>query len=168
VNPSPDASFSFEQVSGLTVNFFSENLPATTYLWDFGDGNTSIESSPSHTYANTGSYEVSLTVSNNCGADTFFTTVNVINVGIAELASPQVKLFPNPFHESFQLEINGMGEKPMQINVWNMFGQLIYSRQIKSERSITVQIPTAHLASGVYLIRLSTEDYLKTLRAVKY
>jgi PKD repeat protein len=34
----------------------------TDYLWDFGDGNSSTEASPVHTYLNSGVYTVSLTV----------------------------------------------------------------------------------------------------------
>ena len=43
--------------------------------WDFGDGNTSTELNPQHTYANPGVYTVQLTVSNILGSDTYETTV---------------------------------------------------------------------------------------------
>ena len=39
-----------------------------TYLWDFGDGTTSTEANPSHTYRY-GSYTVSLTVNGPRGTD---------------------------------------------------------------------------------------------------
>jgi len=39
-----------------------------SYLWDFGDGSTSTLANPSHTYASAGSYNVSLTVTDNEGA----------------------------------------------------------------------------------------------------
>ncbi len=38
-----------------------------TYAWDFGDGYTSALEDPVHTYAATGCYTVTLTVSNECG-----------------------------------------------------------------------------------------------------
>jgi len=38
-----------------------------TYSWDFGDGTTSTEQSPSHTYAKAGSYTASLTVTDSKG-----------------------------------------------------------------------------------------------------
>ena len=40
-----------------------------TYLWDFGDGATSTEANPSHTYGAYGSYTVSLTVNGPRGTD---------------------------------------------------------------------------------------------------
>ena len=62
-NP-PVSDFTASPVSGsapLNVNFFdqSENSP-TSWSWDFGDGNSSTDQNPIHTYDNTGTYAVSL------------------------------------------------------------------------------------------------------------
>jgi len=40
-----------------------------SWLWDFGDGNTSTDQNPTHTYANSGNYTVRLTASNANGPD---------------------------------------------------------------------------------------------------
>jgi PKD repeat protein len=40
-----------------------------SWLWDFGDGETSTEQNPSHTYGNPGNYTVSLTASGPNGSD---------------------------------------------------------------------------------------------------
>ena len=55
----------FNGVAPLTVDFtdYSSGVPAS-WLWDFGDGGTSTEQNPSHTYAEAGTYTVSLQVSN--------------------------------------------------------------------------------------------------------
>ncbi len=42
----------------------------TAWLWDFGDGETSTEQSPTHVYNRTGAYNVALTVSNDLATDT--------------------------------------------------------------------------------------------------
>ncbi|MCZ2139852.1 MAG: PKD domain-containing protein, partial [Bacteroidia bacterium] len=50
---------------GLTANFTSSipwNLQNPTYLWDFGDGTTSTQANPSHTYSQNGTYPITLTV----------------------------------------------------------------------------------------------------------
>ena len=52
--------FSFN-VDDFTVTFENESKDATSYSWDFGDGNTSTEENPTHTYAAEGVYEVVLT-----------------------------------------------------------------------------------------------------------
>ncbi len=70
----PVANFDSDKTSGvlpLTVNFSdSSNGLIESWAWDFGDGVTSTEQNPSHTYENVGSYTVSLTVSNLDSSDT--------------------------------------------------------------------------------------------------
>lgn len=53
-------SFAADQ---LVVTFTDGSANADSYLWDFGDGSTSTEASPVHTYAMDGTYTVTLTVS---------------------------------------------------------------------------------------------------------
>jgi PKD repeat protein len=51
-----------------------------TYFWDFGDGITSTEQNPSHTYSSPGIYIVILVITNACQcSDTITTTIDVIN-----------------------------------------------------------------------------------------
>ena len=70
----PTAAFTATPTSGsvpLTVKFtdMSANNPAS-WSWDFGDGSTSTDQNPSHTYQNTGRYTVKLTVTNDLGSNT--------------------------------------------------------------------------------------------------
>ncbi|AKB29102.1 cell surface protein [Methanosarcina siciliae T4/M] len=69
----PVAAFTASPTSGdapLTVNFTDESTGSpTSWSWDFGDGDTSTEQSPSHTYSKAGNYTVNLTVENNAGSD---------------------------------------------------------------------------------------------------
>jgi PKD repeat protein len=46
-------------------------------LWDFGDGSTSTEQNPVHTYAEDGTYVVTLTVSNHLGSSTATSEITV-------------------------------------------------------------------------------------------
>ncbi|AQS40597.1 M6 family metalloprotease domain-containing protein [Shewanella psychrophila] len=65
----PEASFTFSS-SDLSVTFTDTTTGgegAITYLWNFGDGQTSTAQSPSHTYASAGSYTVMMTVTDSLG-----------------------------------------------------------------------------------------------------
>ncbi len=72
----PQVNFSFSG-SGSTILFQSELENADTYIWDFGDGQTSSEANPVHTYANTGTYIVVLSASNDCGESSVQQEINV-------------------------------------------------------------------------------------------
>jgi PKD repeat protein len=70
----PAAGFSAYPVSGaapLDVSFTDRSTGSpTSWLWSFGDGATSTEKHPTHTYAAPGVYDVSLTASNALGSST--------------------------------------------------------------------------------------------------
>jgi PKD repeat protein len=63
---SPSASFSYD-ILDKEVAFFSDSENITEFNWDFGDGATSSEENPFHTYQENGTYTVNLTASNGCG-----------------------------------------------------------------------------------------------------
>lgn len=64
----PVAGF-IPNINGNTVTFVNTSTNSLTYLWNFGDGNTSTAQNPTHTYANPGTYTVQLTSTNPCGSN---------------------------------------------------------------------------------------------------
>lgn len=74
-NQSPSVSVNAEPTSGaasLTVSFsgsgYDSDGSIVSYSWDFGDGASSTEQNPSHTYQNVGSFTAILTVTDDEGA----------------------------------------------------------------------------------------------------
>jgi PKD repeat protein len=79
----PTASFTAANTAvcaGGTVSFndFSSDAP-TSWAWNFGDGSTSTDQNPTHTYTTSGVFTVELTVTNSAGSDTY-TLTNYITV----------------------------------------------------------------------------------------
>lgn len=60
---------SFAGCSPLDVTFTNKSLNATEYMWDFGDGTTSTEINPSHTFIVPGTYTIELTARNEDSED---------------------------------------------------------------------------------------------------
>jgi PKD repeat protein len=68
------ANFSADPMNGvapMSVSFTDESAGSiTSWSWNFGDGSSITEQNPSHTYVNSGTYTVSLTVTGPAGSDT--------------------------------------------------------------------------------------------------
>jgi plastocyanin len=77
----PTASFSFTPAHprpGDEVRFSDDSTgEPTSWLWDFGDGQTSQQQNPSHTYTTSGSKTVTLVVSNASGSDSASNEVRI-------------------------------------------------------------------------------------------
>ena len=91
----PIARFNFDQVCGgiRTISFRDTSIGPDTWLWDFGDGNTSTEQNPTHTYTANGNYNVTLTVTNIAtGCEHEITR----SLNVAEEAVPVFSIPVNP------------------------------------------------------------------------
>jgi len=77
----PYASFTSEKVSvpkSLTITFTDTSIgKPTSWYWSFGDGNSSTEQNPTHTYSAAGNYTVSLTASNENSTNSTFRVIDV-------------------------------------------------------------------------------------------
>lgn len=78
----PTAGFEFDIDCGVypvNVQFTDLSiLSPETWEWDFGDGNSSTEQNPLHTYTTPGEYYPSLTVTNSQGQDTYTSTTPIV------------------------------------------------------------------------------------------
>lgn len=90
-NPSPDIIADTTQgCAPVTVNFTdnsaSGSAPINTWIWDFGDGNTSTLQNPAHTFINSGSFSITISLidTNNCVANQTYS--NLIQVGTVPVA----------------------------------------------------------------------------------
>ncbi len=72
---SPEAGFT-KDGEGL-VTFTNTSLYGSSYAWDFGDGMMSNDENPVHQYQTEGDFVVTLTVTNECGVDTYTEVVKI-------------------------------------------------------------------------------------------
>jgi PKD repeat protein len=72
--PDPVASFQYEidEIDFLKVTFENYSKDAVSYNWNFGDGQTSTEENPTHTYASIGNYNVVLVATNSANVTSEF------------------------------------------------------------------------------------------------
>jgi len=82
--------------TNTALTFTSNTLDATTWTWNFGDGTTSNEENPVHTYTSMGIYTVSVIVMNAAGC-TAATNIelDVLIYSVEELER-EISIYPNP------------------------------------------------------------------------
>lgn len=142
----PIANFSYMN-STFDVDFTNTSQNGISYSWDFGDGSNSTDANPIHTYAVTGNYNVTLTVT-RCGVEDEI-TIDVIVGGLGIESSDNLKLriFPNPSNGTLNIETVDFDNT---IVVYNLQGQ-IQKELTPSTSKITFVLP-----SGLYLIKQGT------------
>ena len=81
------ASFQYEvsETNWAEVTFTNYSVNATSHAWDFGDGNTSTETNPVHTFAAGGQYEVTLTATGLDGSASKSETIIITDPNTASL-----------------------------------------------------------------------------------
>ena len=90
----PVANFTTNVSEGhapLSVQFNDSSENAVSFNWDFGDGKSSIEKNPIHTYLTAGIYTVNLTVSNENGTDSKLAKINVSEKEVKEVCDDTKK-----------------------------------------------------------------------------
>ncbi len=84
--PVASANGPYSGAIGVGINFSSAGSSdadgsITGYAWNFGDGSSSTQANPSHSYTTAGTYSVSLTVTDNAGGVDSDTTTATISAG---------------------------------------------------------------------------------------
>lgn len=152
-NAPPTASFTFNQTSGLTVDFTNTSVDDLAWEWNFGDGNGSADENPSHTYANTGTYNVCLIATNGVGSDTTCQNVNVVTgIESVENFKELISIAPNPndgnFRINSKLGLNG------ELMVLDLLGRVVYSESLNDFKSGVIALPS--LEKGVYILNIDS------------
>ncbi|GAB5554885.1 MAG: hypothetical protein Sapg2KO_44760 [Saprospiraceae bacterium] len=79
VPPSVGFDIAQSEIDYLEYAFTNGSTGATSYEWDFGDGNMSTDESPTHLYSTAGEYTITLTASNDVGlSSTLSKTINIL------------------------------------------------------------------------------------------
>ena len=138
----------------------SNNSIGTDYLWDFGDNNISLLTSPVHNYSYRGSYTVTLTASNSKGCTNVMSkeihVISNIITSLDEFAQKEFKIYPNPVRigEVVNLEMEGSGDYYLEI--FDIMGKRVFEKLITTEVS-SISIDNK-FNSGIYYLNLQNEN----------
>ncbi len=154
-----DASFS---ANNDIVTFTNASIGATSYLWIFGDGETSTEENPVHDYID-GDFDVTLIAANECVSDTFYLTVSILTSVDEHNPENNFSLSPNPTKGKFKIQFRDTRDL-VSVKIYNLSGKLLDEH---SYVSVDEEINISSYPSGIYIVRIESKGAQQTLRVVK-
>lgn len=160
-----DADFE-SAANELSVSFNNTSLNATNYHWDFGDGTTTTDQHPYHTYSTSGTYTVTLTAFHCDSSDTAIqtlmlesipvdttiddTTINDSTLSLNIFQETTVEFYPNPANES--LWISTSTKQPMQFKMYNTNGAEVRAQKLVGKETYSIDVNG--LPRGLYISQL--------------
>lgn len=157
----PQADFTYI-VAGETVAFTNASSDGDSYNWNFGDGESSTETDPNHIYDAAGNYNVTLTVTNDCGTDSITQLVSTVTFGINQVENiANVSIYPNPSNGqiTFTAELSQPVEN-LSIDILDMRGRAVWTRSMNNASgTLNESMDLSHLAQGVYQLQVSGDAW---------
>jgi PKD repeat protein len=111
INDIPKVNFTVNK-NGLAVSFLNTTTSATSYLWKFGNGDTSTQASPQYTYRFAGTYIATLTARNACGEKTDSVTLSVFALPAATVTASQLQ-------GCSPMTVQFSGRNTTSVSTWN-------------------------------------------------
>lgn len=137
-------------VNGQTVQLTNTSEHAQSYVWNFGDGASSVLVDPTHGFTADGTYPVELIALSECGNDTTVQQITIQSAGIIEgnALGLTVKMLGNG---SFELEFM---EIPTCLTIRDMNGAVVLT--IKPEQT-NVHIDLTAVSAGIYQVEWESD-----------
>jgi PKD repeat protein len=171
VNAAPTAEFSFSGIE-YTVEFLNGSVNSTSYLWDFGDGNTSTENNPSHTYTSTGTYIVSLTAAYMDCNDLITHEVSLPMVGINNQLlenNEAFTIFPNPSDGLITIRMTDQAHGTVSVTVFNTLGKIIHESTTSNlTENHTINLDLSNQPKGIYYIKIGSNNLKANKKIMLY
>ncbi len=168
-----------------------------TYLWSFGDGTSSTEAYPSHTYSGSGPYVLCLTIAdNNSCTDQHCDSISIDGNGIysgmvgggtdrqdgftINVQNPQanavdehmvvndIVAWPNPVVGDLNIAMVSEMHGAVELTITDLNGRVVRAEQlILNNGRNQLRLNTKDLGAGLYLVRITNDANTVSLRFVK-
>lgn len=161
VNYTPNPSSFSYQTNQMVATFSVANSACSSFLWDFGNGNTSsINPNPIITYASAGTYGVCLQCNGQPSSCVQCINITVPSntsgtIGIEDIQTESgFTIYPNPLIDIITIETENNNLNSNYV-ILNSIGQQVLSGQlIDIKNTIDLQ----HLSPGLYVIRIGETE----------
>lgn len=166
-SPTPDFDTSGDLVLYNNITFNDQSSTGvSSWLWNFGDGNTSTQQNPTHAYVATDTFNVCLTVSDGvCSRTTckpifidLFSGIYGYHPGI------DLKAYPNPATDVVNLELDLPVIAPVEVSITDLQGRTLISESWGEGQTFTRTLSVENLNAGIYILMIEVGEqplYLK-------
>ncbi|HPD66415.1 MAG TPA: PKD domain-containing protein [Bacteroidia bacterium] len=167
VAPDPEVIFNSFQLSDSSIQFIDFSTISSGsviyWVWNFGDGSTSAERNPVHSFSSPGVYWVELCVSSDAGCVSCEKKSFVLKSNGTEQPETEnrITIFPNPNHGHFTVSSS---KTPDFILIINMLGEEVLKVKPQTETEI---IDLSGQSNGFYLLKLIIDGREQTFRLIK-
>lgn len=165
VDSMPTPQFSYT-VTGLNVEFINESINASSYVWNFGIGNSvSGEVNPSFEYSQPGQYNVQLVVSNGRCEASYSQIINLTDDNIEELNGKSLFVYPNPTNGRIAIQLENKNATKIDFHVVDIMGREVYPKAV-SKIVGQLEVDLSILESGIYILNLSIDEKIQQYKIV--
>lgn len=137
-----------------------ESSTGATYQW-YQDGQP-INGATDQTYLPTESGEYTVEVFDQNGCSSFSEPYTHVTVGLDELSSSDINIYPNPSNGAFNVILSGLDNT--SITVYNSIGEMVLNKQVNTALFV---LDASQWANGIYSMVINSREYVVTKKLVK-
>ena len=170
VNPLPVSNFAYV-IQNDSVFFSNLSSGANTYLWTFGDNDSSNLFAPYHHYSNGGQFIIMLKAkSDSCGESVYKDTLNYINTGVLNdpINETQILIYPNPVKNELTIQlITSKNNLEYDFVINNTLGQDMKLNGKLSRYQKVQKLDISHFSAGNYFLIIRNGSFATIFKIVK-
>ncbi len=156
----PVANFSYS-INGLSVQLNNESQNSNSFMWFFGDGNTSNDTNPLYTYETNGYYNILLIAYNECGSDSLVQNIHIEAINVDVNFNDEILIYPNPINSNIFINSPHI---PFELFIYSIDGKLVNHVELKNNYEI---INVVDLEKGMYLLKVVSFNLNKKYILIK-
>jgi len=99
------------------------------------------------------------------GNDVTFTTADASVTAISDVEDTKMQLFPNPSDGNFRIRFADGAQKNVVVSIYNSLGAEVYSKVIGDTQQ-EIEVKASKLSSGIYSVKISTNEFNITKKLV--
>ncbi len=146
----PFANFDFTQ-NGNNIQTSNLSKRFASVEWNFGDGNTSTQTQPSHTYLANGTYTITLKAISACGKFSIFKKEVIVNTNSF---LNEEKIASTFYLKNNIIYFENLNEE-MNIELLNIEGKIILKQKIDKNNT---QINVNKFGTGIYFLKIISRN----------